>query len=124
MKSNMHSGANKFLFQRAVELRNKATHAEELLWNFLKTKPGGLKFRRQHPYSNYILDFYCHRLKLVIEVDGCIHDNPDVKQNDINRQNVLEADRLKVLRLTNEECLYDMQGVINRLNTLIQNNSY
>ncbi len=60
MKRKMHAGASKFLYQWARELRNKETHAERLLWGYLKTKPLGVKFRRQHPYSAYILDFYCH----------------------------------------------------------------
>lgn len=70
MTGKMHSGAAKPLYQMARELRNNATHAETILWGYLKTKPLGFKFRRQHPYSIYILDFYCHSLKLVIEVDG------------------------------------------------------
>ncbi len=55
-------------------------HAESILGGYLKTKPFGLKFRRQHPYSVYILDFYCHKLKLVIEVDGSIHYIDTVKE--------------------------------------------
>jgi len=79
MNRSMHSGAIKPLYQKARELRNSATHAETILWGFLKTKPFNYKFRRQYPYSIYILDFYCHSLKLVIEVDGTIHDLPEVK---------------------------------------------
>ena len=70
MKNKMHAGANKFIFQRARELRDRETNAELVLWGYLKGKPLGLKFRRQHPYAVFILDFYCHALKLVIEVDG------------------------------------------------------
>lgn len=66
MTGKMHSGAAKPLYQMARDLRNNATHAETILWSYLKTKPLGFKFRRQHPYSIYILDFYCHLLKLVI----------------------------------------------------------
>ncbi len=73
MKSKMHLGATKEIYQRARDLRNKETHAETVLWGYLKTKPLSLKFRRQHPYSIYILDFYCHKLKLIIEIDGSIH---------------------------------------------------
>ena len=58
------------MYQRARELRNNSTHAEIILWGYLKAKPLGYKFRRQHPYAIYILDFYCHSLKLCIEVDG------------------------------------------------------
>jgi imidazole glycerol-phosphate synthase subunit HisF len=86
MEKGMHGGAIKHIYQRARELRNNATHAEALLWGYLKTKPYDLKFRRQHPYSIFILDFYCHSLKLVIEIDGSIHNQPDVKINDKQRQ--------------------------------------
>ncbi|MGZ8523873.1 MAG: endonuclease domain-containing protein [Chitinophagaceae bacterium] len=80
MAGRMHSGAAKPLYQMARDLRDKATHSETILWGYLKTKPLGFKFRRQHPYSIYILDFYCHSLKLVIEVDGSIHDLDEVKE--------------------------------------------
>jgi imidazole glycerol-phosphate synthase subunit HisF len=73
MKRKMFSGADKLLFEKAAALRSRQTFAEELLWNYLRTKPLGFKFRRQHSFSNYILDFYCHALNLVIEVDGSIH---------------------------------------------------
>jgi very-short-patch-repair endonuclease len=66
----MFSGADSFLFERASKLRKQQTFAEEILWNYLRTKPFGFKFRRQHAFSIYILDFYCHSLKLAIEVDG------------------------------------------------------
>lgn len=98
----MHAGAIKPLYQRAREFRNNATHAETILWGYLKTKPLGYKFRRQHPYSNYILDFYCHAIKLVIEVDGPIHNMPEVKINDGQRQSTLQNDGLFVLRFSNE----------------------
>ena len=97
MKTSMHNGAISQLYQRARELRNNATPAEDVLWMYLKTKPGGYKFRRQHPYAVYVLDFYCHGLKLVIEVDGKIHDKENVKNNDEIRQRQLEQDGLVVL---------------------------
>ena len=54
----------------AEKLRAKMTEPEKKLWDFLKTKPLGFKFRRQHPFSTYVLDFYCHRAQLAIEIDG------------------------------------------------------
>ena len=98
----MHAGAIKPLYQRAREFRNNATHAQTILCGYLKTKPLGFKFRRQHPYSNYILDFYCHARKLVIEVDGSIHNMREVKINDEQRQSTLQNDGLFVLRFSNE----------------------
>ena len=102
MEKKMHAGAIKPLYQRAREFRNNSTHAETILWGYLKTKPLGYKFRRQHPYSNYILDFYCHALKLVIEIDGSIHNMPEVKINDERRQSTLQNNGLFVLRFPNE----------------------
>jgi very-short-patch-repair endonuclease len=99
----MFAGAENTLFKRAVELRKQPTQAEEVLWGYLRTKPHGFKFRRQHPYLNYILDFYCHALHLVIEVDGSIHNNEDVRKNDEIRQTHLRAHQLTVLRFTNDE---------------------
>ncbi len=99
----MHRGAIKPLYQMARVLRNNTTYAETLLWGYLKTKPFRFKFRRQHPYSIYILDFYCHSLQLIIEVDGSIHDIPEVKLNDEQRQSLLEKDGLIVLRFTNDQ---------------------
>ena len=98
----MHDGAIKPLYQRAREFRNNATHAETILWGYLKTKPLGFKFRRQHPYSNYILDFYYHAIKLVIEVDGSIHNMPEVNINDEQRESTLQNDGLFVSRYSNE----------------------
>ena len=112
MDKKMHSGAIKHLYQRARELRNNATNAETILWGYLKTKPFGFKFRRQHPYSIYILDFYCHSLKVVIVVDGKIHTLPDVKQNDEQRQSLLQNDGLVVLRFQNEEIERRFEAVI------------
>jgi cyclase len=111
MESKMHGGAQKPLFQMARENRNNATPAEEILWNYLKTKPLGIKFRRQHPYSVYILDFYCHALKLIIEVDGSIHNLEEVKKNDPERENLLKKDGLNIIRFTNDEVFCSLEKV-------------
>ncbi len=57
----MHDGAEKEIYQRARELRTRSTHAEDTLWGYSKTKPHGIKFRRQHPYSIFIFDFIAIR---------------------------------------------------------------
>jgi very-short-patch-repair endonuclease len=108
----MFAGADERLFKRAAELRSQSIHAEELLWGYLRTKPQGFKFRRQHPYLNYILDFYCHALHLAIEVDGSIHNREDVKQQDEIRQKHLEEHSLTVLRFTNDEIEIKPESVI------------
>ncbi len=96
----MFLGADRFIFQNAQTLRNTQTEAEAILWAYLKSKQLGVKFRRQHPLGIYIADFYCHSHKLVIELDGSIHNHPDVAANDILRQTNLEADGIKVYALT------------------------
>ena len=116
----MHAGAIKLLYQRARELRNNSTHTEQILWGYLKTKPLGFKFRRQHPYSIYILDFYCHTLKLVIEVDGSIHSLADVKEIDIKREEMLEKDGLTVLRFENSELKNYPEVVFNKIEVLLR----
>ena len=111
----MFAGAAELLFRKAAELRKQQTHSEELLWAYLRTKPYEFKFRRQHPYLNYILDFYCHALHLAIEVDGSIHEKEDVKQNDEIRQKQLEEHGITVLRFTNEEIERKPETVIAKI---------
>lgn len=95
------------------------TEAELVLWEYLRQHPLGFKFRRQHPLGIYIVDFYCHKLKLVIEVDGSIHDLTAIKAADIERQRQLEMDGLIVIRFTNEEVLKTKEVVIEQINFLI-----
>jgi cyclase len=115
MEQNIFFGASKIIFENAKELRKNMTHAERILWGYLKTKPNGFKFRRQHPLGIYIADFYCHKLKLVLEVDGSVHDNEEVKQNDEVRQKLIEEDGLTVMRFKNQEILNDIQNVLKQL---------
>ena len=119
MRKKMHSGAIKPLFQMARELRNKATNAETTLWSYLRTKPLGFKFRRQHPFSIYILDFYCHSLNLDFEVDGSIHNLPEIKLNDENRQSLLQQEGLTALRFTNDQIEKEFENVIKQIENLL-----
>jgi very-short-patch-repair endonuclease len=98
---DMFYGATSSIFEKAKELRNNMTLAEKTLWYRLKKSPNGLKFRRQHPVSKYIADFYCHAAKLIIEVDGDIHNFQ--KDYDKGREYELNELGIKVLRFTNEE---------------------
>src|SRR5690242_20200790 len=120
MKRKMFSGAEKLLFERASQLRKQQTFAEEIFWSYLRTKPLGFKFRSQHPFSCYILDFYCHSLKLAIEVDGSIHQLEEVKQNDEIRQQQLEQEGLSFLRFTNEEIKLKSEEVICKIETYLK----
>ncbi len=99
----MFYGALPLIFERAEVLRKNPTEEEKILWERLKGKKLGVKFRRQHPIWNFIADFYCHELKLVIEVDGSIHDLKEVKNNDQIRQEIIESFEIRVIRFTNKQ---------------------
>jgi len=103
MKDNMFFKAHPLIFENARKLRNNPTPSESIIWNVLQEHFPRYKFRRQHPISIYIADIYCHKLKLVIEIDGGIHDLPEIKENDKLRQKHLEELGLIVLRFTNEQ---------------------
>jgi very-short-patch-repair endonuclease len=75
----------------------------------------GLKFRRQHPFSKFVLDFYCHEKKLAIEVDGTVHNIIDVKERDKNRTYEIEQAGLTVIRIRNEDILKDLKLVLERI---------
>ena len=82
----MFKGAPVESFLKAKQLRENMTDAESKLWDFLKNKKlNQLKFRRQHPIGIYIVDFYCHSLSLIIEIDGDYHQNFDQKELDMQR---------------------------------------
>jgi len=120
MKRGMFYNADPLIFENARELRNKLTPAEQIFWLRLKEKFPEYKFRRQHPISIYIADFYCHKLKLVIEIDGPIHDSEEAKLNDEKRQNDLENLDLTVIRFTNEQIKNDIEDVIKIISSLIE----
>jgi very-short-patch-repair endonuclease len=85
--------------RRAKRLRRQMNLPEILLWQQLRTRPGGHKFRRQHPAGHYTLDFYCHEAALCIEVDGMAHDMGDNPERDIKRDAWLDRQGVRVLRL-------------------------
>lgn len=104
--------AHPLIFKKAEELRNSPTETENLLWNYLKQGHLGVKFSRQHPTSNYVLDFYAHSIKLAVEIDGSIHSFEEVKKNDITRQRHLEEYGIFFLRFTNQQVKHELEKVI------------
>ena len=97
--------------KRAKELRQNMTPAEKILWEHLRAKRfNGLKFRRQQIIEGFIVDFYCHSLRLVIEIDGEIHDKQ--KQYDTERDQILSSKQLTILRFTNQEVSKDIESVL------------
>jgi cyclase len=117
--AKMHLGATGSIFQRAQALRAAETVAEKLLWKRLSNNQLGVKFRRQHPVLNYIVDFYCHSRKLVIELDGSVHDLPEQRFHDANRMLALSSHGLKVIRFTNEDVIDSIDRVVMEIETCI-----
>ena len=115
----MFEVASQLIFENATQLRKNMTAAEMSLWLHLRGGLLGYKFRRQHPISIYIADFYCHRVKLIIELDGSIHDQEDVKKNDAIRQADLEKWGYTVIRFTNHEVFEQLELVIKEISDKI-----
>ncbi len=102
-------------------LRTCQTEAEKILWYKLKAKQLGVKFRRQFNIDYYIVDFYSHELKLIIEIDGYIHAEKENKKKDIIRQKYLQQNGYFVLRYRNEQIKYELDNVINDIIFYIKN---
>ena len=119
MKQDMHYGAIKPIFKNAEYLRKNMTHEEKMVWAYLSNNQMGFKFRRQHPIWMYIADFYCHELKLVIEIDGGVHKQTDVKMNDVSREKDLTDFGIIVLRFTNDTVRYEMEVVTKNITETI-----
>jgi phosphoribosylformimino-5-aminoimidazole carboxamide ribotide isomerase len=120
MKDNMFYKASPLIFQKAEELRNNLTEAENILWNYLKGNSFGIKFRRQHPASMYVLDFYAHKIKLAIEVDGSIHSLEEVKKNDLQRQSHLESLGISFIRFSNFEVIKETDKVLLKIKSEVE----
>jgi acetylglutamate kinase len=120
MKENMYYGASSFVFQKAEELRKNMSSAERIVWNHVHINPWKLKFRRQHPISNFIADFYCHAIKLVIEIDGDVHDAEEVKKYDKAREQSLKELGLSILRFKNEEVFNNASVVLEKIDGTIR----
>lgn len=93
---------------RARKLRREMSLPEVLLWQQLKSRPNGLKFRKQHPIDPYIVDFYCPEKRLVVEVDGITHDMGENPARDEQRNAWLVERKLEVLRIAAKDILKDV----------------
>jgi len=109
----MYFGATPDIFKKAKELRRYETEAEKRLWGKLcRNQMLGLQFRRQHPINRFIVDFYCVKIKLVIEVDANIHEIPENKVYDIGRSQVLNDFGITVIRFSNNHITDDIDNVL------------
>ena len=97
---------------RARKLRSEMTPPEVRLWQALRQRPAGMKFRRQHPAGRFVADFYCHEARLVVEVDGEVHARGDQPQRDAQRDLHFESRGLSVLRFPAKAVLADVEAVV------------
>jgi len=117
-----HYGYNKRLQPNANILRKRMTKAEACLWKYvLRAKlMKGYQFRRQRPVLNYIADFMCVELKLIIEVDGLSHHWDETIRKDEIRQKTLEAAGFKVVRFNDDSVLHDIDNVVRTIVGIIE----
>jgi very-short-patch-repair endonuclease len=119
-KTSMHADASPEIFELAVKLRNNRTVEEIKVWQFLKTSPLDFKFRQQHPFGPYILDFYCHKAQLSIEIDGNNHLQKSQKNRDKIRTAYLNEMGIQELRFTNQEVNSEIEKVEQKIFTFLK----
>jgi very-short-patch-repair endonuclease len=116
----MFYGADSKTMRAAGILRRRMTLAEVLLWKKLRDrKIFNTKFRKQHPIYFFIVDFYCHEFKLVIEVDGDIHNDEISSEYDLSRTAELNRFGIRVIRFTNDQIIYNIDWVITKIHEVI-----
>ncbi len=103
--------------ERAKELRRDMTPAEKILWEELRANKLGVHFRRQQVIQGFIVDFYCHKATLVVEVDGDVHDLQ--KEEDERREKVLTEMGLRIVRFGNDEVVRSLSAVVGKVKSCI-----
>ena len=116
----MYYNASTHLLENAKILRKNTTEAEEHLWKEIKGEKLGVKFRRQHMIDRFIADFYCHECKLVIEVDGGYHDDPNQMEYDLNRAFEIEQYDIHIIRFSNDEVLLQTDWVLQEISKRVK----
>ncbi len=105
-----------YLLKRSRALRRRQTAAEYRLWCLLRGKKlGGYKFRRQHVILSYIVDFFCFSEKLIIELDGPIHNSQKAREYDQRREALLKANGYRILRFKNAELFQNEEKVLSTI---------
>lgn len=120
--STNYKGGLRFngLLKESRELRKNQTPAEEIFWQIVRNRKFlNLKFRRQHQIGNYIVDFYCHEHKLIIELDGGVHDTPERIKKDNTRDKYLRAIGNNVVRFKNEDVFNDLENVLLKIEIIV-----
>jgi very-short-patch-repair endonuclease len=101
--------------KRARKLRSEMSLPETMLWRELRKRPGGHKFRRQHPAGVFVLDFFCAKARLDIEVDGWVHDSPARAEQDQKRSNFLRSQGIATTRIPAQRVHEDLEAVVRRI---------
>jgi very-short-patch-repair endonuclease len=119
LDKKMYFKAKPATISTAKLLRRNMTRSEELLWEKVKGKQiHGVRFRRQHPIDIFIADFYCHEARLVIEIDGEIHN--DQSNYDDGREAEIEEYNIKIIRFSNDQVIDDMDSVIMKIEKVVK----
>ena len=107
------------LKNNAKRMRRGQTEAESFLWSYIRANQLGIHFRRQHPIGDFIADFICIDQRLIIEVDGNIHNKPEQQEWDKQRTAFLESQDYRVVRFSNEQVLHDIDKVLAHIKSYI-----
>lgn len=114
--STMFYGAHASIFRNAEKLRNNMTPTEKKLWEALSNnKLDGFRFKNQHPINKFIVDFYCHKARLVIELDGEVHNEREQADYDRGRTYEIESFGLRVIRFTNDQIEKHFEDVLKEI---------
>ena len=105
--------------QRARELRRDMTSAEKILWQELRANKLGAHFRRQQIIAGFIVDFYCHKAGLVVELDGSVHEKNEQKVSDVERDKALNKLGLQIVRFKNEEVVKNLPHVVEQIREIV-----
>ena len=105
---------------KARQLRKTMSKPEVILWQQLRKKPLGIKFRRQHPIGSYIVDFYCPSAELAIEVDGMAHDMGKRPEYDSRREWEISQQGVETIRISAQDVLHDAEDVAGRIWRYVQ----
>lgn len=100
-------------------LRKQMTEPEKRLWFHIRNNQLGIKFRRQHGIGRYVVDFYCPKKKLIVEIDGDSHYTLSGKENDEIREQYMNSLGLKVLRVTNLQVMTEIESVIDLISSVV-----
>jgi very-short-patch-repair endonuclease len=112
----LNMGSSNLIFSRAKDLRNEMTETEQILWKKLRNrKVRNYKFRRQHPLGQFIANFYCHEARLVIEIDGGIHNKFPVAERDEGRTHELNRMGVNVVRFLTEDITDRLEWVLEEI---------